>query len=87
MTDVHTAPTPPEPGYVLHQGVGQVNFILVAVDCGSERPVVYGGPVLSHYEYPTEGVKRLSDGEWTSLYYTIDRPEPPPWADEYLVKY
>jgi hypothetical protein len=87
VTDVHTAPTPPEPGYVLHQGVGQVNFILVAVDCGSERPVVYGGPVLSHYEYPTEGVKRLSDGEWTSLYYTIDRPEPPPWTDEYLVKY
>lgn len=85
VTDVHTAPSPPDPGYVLHQGVGEVNFLLIAVDCGDERPVVYGGPVLSHYEVPTEGVKRMSDSEWVTLYYTTNRPKPTPWTSEYLV--
>ena len=58
ITDVHTAPSPP-PGYVLHQAVGYVNFLLIAIDCGDEPPVVYGGPVLSHYELPTSTSEAL----------------------------
>ena len=86
VTDVHTAPSPPEPGYVLHQAVGGVNFLLIAVDCGAERPVVYGGPVLSHYEMPTEGLKRMTDSEWSTIFYTSTmRPKPTPWTSEYLV--
>jgi hypothetical protein len=86
VTDVHTAPSPPEPGYVLHQAVGLVNFLLIAVDCGAEQPIVYGGPVLSHYEMPTEGLKRMSDSDWMSLFFTNLRPAPTPWTAEYLVR-
>ena len=85
MTDVHTAPSPP-PGYVLHQGVGEVNLLLIAVDCGDERPVIYGGPVLSHYEVPTEGLNRMTDTEWSRLFYTADRPKATPWTSGYLIQ-
>jgi hypothetical protein len=86
ITDVHTAPSP-EPGYVLHQAVGLVNFLLVAVDCGEEHPVIYGGPVLSHYELPTRTLKRYSDSEWSNMLYNPNTPQaPPPWTAEYLIR-
>ncbi|MGZ8901607.1 MAG: DUF3160 domain-containing protein, partial [Limisphaerales bacterium] len=77
ITDVHTAPSP-APGHVLHQAVGYVNFLLIAVDCGDEAPVVYGGPVLSHYELPTSSLKRYADDEWKGMLQNSSIPQTPP---------
>jgi hypothetical protein len=84
ITDVHTAPSP-APGYVLHQAVGYVNFLLIAVDCGDESPVVYGGPVLSHYELPTSTLKRYTDDEWKGMLQSTPQT-PPSWTSDYLIK-
>jgi hypothetical protein len=86
ITDVHTAPSPPSPAYVLHQAVGKVNFLLIAVDCGEEHPVIYGGPVLSHYELPTEGTTRYTDTEWADDIMKRPTTVPPTWTQEYLVR-
>jgi hypothetical protein len=85
VTDVHTAPYPP-PGYVLHQAVGRVNFLLVAVDCGDETPVIYGGPVLSHYELPTSSLNRMTDNEWSAKLNQSPRPLTTPWTFEYVIR-
>ena len=52
-----------DPGCVLHQGVGNVDLLLIAIDNGKDR-MVYAGPVLSHYEFEMPGVTRKSDSEW-----------------------
>ena len=43
-----------DPGCVLHQGVGNVDLLLIAIDNGKDR-MVYAGPVLSHYEFEMTG--------------------------------
>jgi hypothetical protein len=67
VADVHTdAPIalPPDPGSVLHEGIGHVNMLLLAVDNGNDR-FLCAGPVMSHYEFEVIGApRRLSDEEW-----------------------
>ncbi|MCI0536623.1 MAG: DUF3160 domain-containing protein [Verrucomicrobiales bacterium] len=67
VTDVHTdVPNvePPDPGSVLHQAVGRVNLLMLAVDHGGDR-FICAGPVLSHYEFEVTGdPRRISDEEW-----------------------
>ena len=67
VADVHTdVPNdmPPDPGSVLHEAVGRVNLLMLAVDNGADR-FVCAGPVLSHYELEVIGApRRLSDEEW-----------------------
>jgi hypothetical protein len=67
VADVHTDVPFPEigdPGSVLHEGIGLVNLLLIAVDNGADR-FICAGPVLSHYEFETIGPpRRLSDDEW-----------------------
>lgn len=73
-------------GSVLHEGVGNVNLLMIAVDCGEDR-AVYAGPVLSHYEFETgPGVVRKSDSEWQADHETSKIPSPPKWTDGYLVR-
>jgi len=49
---------------VLHEGIGRVNLLMVAVDNGSDR-FICAGPVLSHYEFEVLGPpRRISDEEW-----------------------
>ena len=51
VADVHTdVPSLKDPGCVLHQGVGKVDMMLIAIDNGKDR-MVYAGPVLSHYAF------------------------------------
>jgi hypothetical protein len=70
VADVHTdipdpVLIPPDPGSVLHEGIGAVNLLLVAVDNGPER-FICAGPVLSHYEFEVIGEpRRLTDAEWS----------------------
>lgn len=84
VTDVHTAPPDAVyPGGVLHEGVGNVDLMLIAVDCGGDR-AVYAGPTMSHYEFTEPGVRRLSDSDWSSRLST-NKPARPPWTQDYLV--
>lgn len=85
VTDVHTdvpAELVGDPGSILHEGVGQVNMLLIVVDCGPTDRAVYAGPVMSHYEFETEINVRLTDPEWQSL---SPLPNPPDWTRAYLV--
>lgn len=70
VTDVHTdLPCPdcplPDPGSVLHEGVGRAHLMMVAINNGPDR-CVCAGPVFSHYEFELIGPpERMTDPEWT----------------------
>ena len=95
-TDVPCSDCGGDPGSVLHQAVGRVNLLLLAVDSGGER-FLCAGPVLSHYEVEVTGPpRRLSDEEWRSIADFQRFPDdagprrfeglaPPPWTRSYLV--
>jgi len=97
VADVHTdVPTDSDPGSVLHEAVGRVNLLMLAVDSGTER-FICAGPVLSHYELETIGSpRRLNDLEWRKMASDLRRAgeihggaieglAPPPWTRSYLV--
>ncbi|MBY0229854.1 MAG: DUF3160 domain-containing protein [Gemmataceae bacterium] len=87
VADVHTDipdDNVGDPGCVLHQGVGNVDFLLVAADNGKDR-VAYGGPVLSHYEFEMPGVARKSGSEWRKQLREGKAPPRPSWTKGYLV--
>jgi len=99
VADVHTdVPNvnPPDPGSVLHEAVGRVNLLMIAVDNGSDR-FVCAGPVLSHYEFEIIGApRRLNDKEWQAMILWSNLPPdipasgieglaPPVWTKSYLV--
>ncbi len=86
VADVHTDPPDPladDPGCVLHQGVGNVDLLMVAVDSGKDR-MAYAGPVLSHYEFEMPGVQRKADSEWREDIQKGKLPPRPPWTRTYL---
>jgi hypothetical protein len=87
VADVHTdVPdrVAGDPGCVLHQAVGNVNLLLIAVESGKDR-MVYAGPVLSHYEVEMPRVQRKSDSEWQADLRADRAPPPPGWTRTYLV--
>jgi hypothetical protein len=73
VADVHTDPNE---GGVLEQGVGDVNFVVVAVDNGPHR-MAYVGPIYSYYEFTVPAGKRMTDEEWTALVKARKVPERP----------
>ena len=88
VTDVHTDPPDPffsgDPGAVIHEGIANVNLMLIAVDNGPDR-MVYAGPVLSHYEFELAGVNRMTDQQWKSNVLAGQKPAQPGWTTSYLV--
>src|SRR2546422_5140794 len=44
----------PDPGSVLHEAVGGVPLLLIAVENGLDR-MLFAGPILSHYEFEITG--------------------------------
>ncbi len=88
VADVHTdAPDPlfsGDPGAVIHEGVANVNLLLIAVDNGPDR-MVYAGPVLSHYEFEVPGVNRMTDAAWKTNVLNGLKPPSPEWTRSYLV--
>jgi hypothetical protein len=87
VADVHTDPPAPpvqDPGCVLHQGVGNVHLLVIAIDNGKDR-MLYAGPVLSHYEFEMPGVTRKSDSEWRKDLSESKLPPHPEWTKSYLV--
>jgi hypothetical protein len=87
VTDVHTDPpdtTVPDPGCVLHEGIGNVDLIMVAIDSGMDR-MVYAGPVFSHYEFEMPNAMRKADSEWRKDLKEGKAPERPTWTKSYFV--
>jgi hypothetical protein len=97
-TDVPCFPpicNPTDPGSVLHEGIGLVNLLLIAVDNGADR-FICAGPVLSHYELEVIGApRRLTDDEWAGILVgnfpsdvapsQVEGLAPPFWTTGYLV--
>jgi hypothetical protein len=97
VADVHTDvpnDTPPDPGSVLHEAVGRVNLLMMAVENGPDR-FVCAGPVLSHYEFEVLGEpRRISDEEWRGILQNsfpsdveasrLEGLPPPAWTKSYL---
>ena len=87
VADVHTDVPDVQvgdPGSVLHEAIGEVHMMLIAVDNGSDR-MVYAGPVMSHFEFELIGPpKRLSDSDWKDIYYNQLQIHPD-WTRSFLV--
>jgi hypothetical protein len=87
VADVHTdvpAPIIGDSGCVLHQGIGNVHLMIIAIDNGTDH-MAYAGPVLSHYEFEMPGVTRKSDSEWKADLKAGKLPPHPEWTRSYLV--
>jgi hypothetical protein len=87
VTDVHSDPTDPvlgDPGAVIHEGIGHVHLLMIAVDNGPDR-MVYAGPVLSHYEFEMPAATRMSDETWKADLRANQKPPSPEWTRSYLV--
>ena len=67
---------------VLEAGVGDVNFLVVAVDNESDR-AAYVGPVYSYYEFRHPAAQRMTDEEWTERIETGRLPPRPSWSKTY----
>jgi hypothetical protein len=74
-----------DPGSVLHEGVGNVQLLMLAVNCGDGTAAVYAGPVLSHYEFELGPTTRETDDQWKSDARTSNLPPQPEWTRSYLV--
>jgi hypothetical protein len=88
ICDVHTDPPDRlvgDPGAVLHEAVGTADLLLLAVDSGA-GPVLYAGPVLSHYEFETTGLTRKGDGDWQQDVLMGELPPRPSWTKAYLIE-
>jgi hypothetical protein len=87
VADVHTDLPDPilgDPGAVVHEGVGNVHLLMIAIDNGPDR-MVYAGPVLSHYEFEVPGTSRMSDADWKAKLQLQQEPPSPDWTQSYLV--
>ncbi len=86
VADVHTnvpSPVVSDPGCVLHQGVGNIDLLVIAIDNGKDR-MVYAGPLLSHYEFEMPRTTRKSDSEWRADLNAFRTPPRPAWTQSYL---
>ncbi len=87
VADVHTNPPAPphgDPGCVLHQGVGNVDMLVITIDNGKDL-VTYCGPTLSHYEFETPNAVRRTDKEWKTELLDGKAPARPDWTRGYLI--
>ena len=88
VTDVHTDPQDAgvgDPGSILHEGVGNIHLLMVAVDWGAGDACVYAGPVLSHYEFGLGPTTRKTDEQWKADIRASLLPQQPVWTRGYLV--
>ncbi|MCX6930326.1 MAG: DUF3160 domain-containing protein [Verrucomicrobia bacterium] len=88
VTDVHTDPIAPlvgDPGCILHEGVGAVQLLMVAVNWGPGDAGVYAGPVMSHYEFQLGPTTRRTDSEWKSQIRAGNAPPTPEWTRSHWV--
>jgi len=88
VTDVQTDPTEPlvgDPGCILHEGVGNINLLVIAVNWGTNDAAVYAGPVMSHYEFELGPATRETDSQWKTDARAGNLPPQPDWTESYLI--
>jgi Protein of unknown function (DUF3160) len=88
VTTVHTDPLDAivgDPGSILHEALGNVQMMFIAVDNGPGDLAVYAAPVLSHYEFELGPTTRLTDAEWKTQVTNNLIPPAPEWTKSYLV--
>jgi len=79
VADVHTDPNQ---GLVLEEAVGDVNFLVAAIDNGNDR-AIYVGPTYSYYELRVPAGQRMTDEEWETKLRAGDVPARPAWTDAF----
>jgi hypothetical protein len=82
VSDVHTNPIDRE---VLQEGVGDVNFLVVAVDNGGDR-VAYVGPVYSYYEFWSPIGERLTDEAFRQRIESGNLPPRPRFTQAFVTE-
>jgi hypothetical protein len=88
VTDVQTDPPDPivgDPGSILHEGVGTVNLLMLAVNYGPGDAAVYAGPVFSHYEFELGPTTRKTDSQWKAEVRAGTVPAQPDWTRGFWV--
>jgi hypothetical protein len=78
IADVHT-----NGDEVLEVGVGDVNFVVVAIDNRGDR-AAYVGPIYSYYEFVSP--QRLTDEEWRGRIHAEKLPARPEWVRAFQAK-
>jgi hypothetical protein len=82
VSDVHTNPIDRE---VLQEGVGDVNFLVVAVDNGGDS-IAYVGPVYSYYEFWSPAGERLTDDAWRKRIEGGNLPSRPAFTQAFVTE-
>jgi hypothetical protein len=77
IADVHTDP---DNGEFLEVAVGNVNFLVAAVDNESDR-AAYVGPIYSYYEFSSK--ERLTDEAWQAKVGEGKVPARPEWTKSF----
>ena len=88
VTDVHTDPEDLDvfdPGSILHEGVGTVHLLMLAVNYGLGDASIYAGPVMSHYEFELDPATRKTDAQWKSELRAGTQQPQPDWTRSYLI--
>ncbi len=88
VADVHTDGRDvcvDDPGAILHEGTGKVQFMLTAVKHPDGTACAYGGPIMSHYEFTKPLGTRLSDAEWKLILKSGEEPNFSSWKNSYMV--
>ena len=76
IIDIHTDPTTSQAREV---GVGDVNFLAIAIDNQKDR-TVYVGPAYSYYEFNQPTQKRLDSAGWKRMLRLGQAPKRPEWT-------
>jgi hypothetical protein len=79
IADVHTDP---DSQTCLQVGVGDANFLVIAVDNDKDR-AVYVGPVYSYYEFAHPVSDRLTDERWQQMIQNGRLPPRPEWISSF----
>lgn len=79
IADVHTDPNKQE---TLQVGVGNCNFLVVAIDNEQQRRI-YVGPAYSYYEFKQPAAKRRTDIEWGVMLLQQQQPPRPEWVSSF----
>jgi hypothetical protein len=77
IVDVHTDSNTKN---VLEIGVGNCNFLVVAVDNEQDR-MIYVGPAYSYYEFHHPASDRLTDEKWEQMLDINSAPPRPAWTE------
>jgi Protein of unknown function (DUF3160) len=78
IADVHTGD-----GGVLEEAVGDVNFLVAAIDSRGDR-AAYVGPIYSYYEFTSS--QRLTDEQWRARIKNGKLPPRPDWVGAFQGK-